>query len=121
MDVAGATDATLHLLHVVETAALGFDVRSALGDQLDERGNEILASAADVAGAASLTEVTTALAHGWAYREILSYVEDHDVGLVVAGTRGKTDFSRYTLGGVSSKLIRSSPAPVMVVRPPDEE
>ncbi|WP_394353425.1 universal stress protein [Natronomonas gomsonensis] len=38
---------------------------------------------------------------------------------MIIGTHGKTDFSRYMMGGVSAKIVRTSPVPVMWVREPD--
>ncbi len=120
--LAKGTDATLHLLHVVETASLGPDVRSAMkGGELEERGTEILDAAAERAREASVDDVTTALASGRAYREILSYVKENDVDVVALGTHGETDFSRYALGGVSAKLIRTSPVPVLLARQPEAD
>jgi nucleotide-binding universal stress UspA family protein len=115
--LANASGATLHLLHVVETASLGIDVRStAVEDELEERANELLETARETARASSVQETTTSVAYGRPFREILSYVETHDVDAVVLGTQGETDFSRYTLGGVSTKLLRISPVPVLLIR-----
>ncbi|WP_226023798.1 universal stress protein [Halomicrobium salinisoli] len=117
--LANGTDATLHLVHVVETATLGFDVRSSVkGGELEQRGTEILDAAAERAREASVDDVVTTLASGRAYREILSYAKENGVDVVALGTHGETDFSRYALGGVSAKLIRTSPVPVLLTRQP---
>lgn len=122
IDVAKTTGAALHLLHVIETTSLGFDVRSVVAEgELDERADELLGAAEDTAETASLEEVSSARVYGSAYREILSYVRENDVDLVVMGTQGKTDFSRYVLGGVTSKLVRTSPVPVMMLRDVDAD
>ncbi|MFC6988288.1 universal stress protein [Haloplanus sp. GCM10025708] len=114
--VVDATDATLHILHVVETGGLGIDVRSAVAeDRLAERADEVVADAADAAASASVDAVTE-IAHGGAYRKILEYVEENDIDLVVVGTHGRTGFDRYLLGSVTSKLVRTSPVPVLLVR-----
>lgn len=119
-DIARATDAKLHLLTVVETTSLGIDVRSTeVSEQLENRATEILDSATETAEKASVDEITSTTAYGRPYREIRSYLTDEDVNLVVLGTQGETDFSRYVLGGVSAKLIRTCPVPVLVV--PDLE
>jgi nucleotide-binding universal stress UspA family protein len=114
--VVKATDATLHVLHVVETARLGFDVRSAVAEeQLEEQAGDIVAEAAETAAAESV-DAATEIEYGQAYRKILEYVEEHDVGLVVVGTEGRTGFDRYLLGSVTSKLVRTSPVPLLLVR-----
>lgn len=117
IELAKATDARLHLLSVVETANLGIDVRSTMhSDRLDDRANGIIDAASERARSAGLDDVVTSVESGRAYREIHSYVEDNDIDLVVLGTRGETDFSQYALGGVSAKLLRTSPVPVMLIR-----
>jgi nucleotide-binding universal stress UspA family protein len=120
--VAGAIDATLHVLHVVDTASLGIDVTSALeGETLQAAGEEALEAAREAAAATGFDDVTTALRDGRPYREILDYVEANGVGLLAVGTRGETDFSRYTMGGVASKIVRTSPAPVLLAGERDGE
>ncbi|MFB6179972.1 MAG: universal stress protein [Halorientalis sp.] len=116
IDLAGATGATLHLLTVVETASLGFDARSVVKDeQLEATGRRILDDATAQAHA-SLDDVQDVIRDGEPYREIDSYIDDAGVDLVVMGTHGRTDFSRYLLGSVANKLVRSSPVPVLTVR-----
>jgi nucleotide-binding universal stress UspA family protein len=115
IDLASAIGATLHVLHVVDTASLGFDVRSAVeADTLQEEGESVVQAARETAEQAEFEDVTTAVADGQVYREILDYVEANDVGLVAVGTHGETDFSRYTMGGVAAKIVRTSPAPVLL-------
>lgn len=48
---------------------------------------------------------------------VRAYVEDHDVGLVVVGTHGRTGLDRYLLGSVTEQLVRTAPVPVLTVRP----
>lgn len=112
--VADAIDATLHVLHVVDTASLGIDVRSAIEETLQAEAESVLDAAREAADAAGFQDVTTAARDGRPYREILDYVEGNDVGLLAVGSRGETDFSRYTMGGVASKIVRTSPVPVLL-------
>lgn len=96
---------TLYLLHVVETAKFGFDIESeAVAERLEGQANEIVTEAIEAVNAAAVGSVTSSIAYGQPYREISSYVEVNDIDLVAIGTHGRTDFSRYTLGGVSSKI-----------------
>ena len=115
--LARATGASLHLLHVVETASLGFDVRSVVaGDDLDAAGRTLLAEAASTVEAAGVDSVTTELTHGRPHREIRASIEAHDIDLLALGVHGETDFSRSVLGGVTTKVIRGSPVPVLLRR-----
>lgn len=118
--VANATGATLHLLYVVETGTLGPDARSVLQEHdLTERADEILSAAAETAEAASLDGVERVIEHGSPSKRIRSYAEEHDVDLAVLGTHGETDFSRYVMGGVSAKLVRTARVPVVWTREPE--
>jgi nucleotide-binding universal stress UspA family protein len=47
---------------------------------------------------------------------IRNYIDENEIDLTVMGTHGQTDFSRYVMGGVSAKLVRTSPVPVLWVR-----
>lgn len=121
IDVATETTAALHLFHVVETANLGFDVRSVLTDaELAKRGETTLDDPVATAESAGIEPVTSSVALGKPYREILDYIKEQDIDLVTVGTQGKTDFSRYVLGSVTTKLLRTSPVPVLLVREADE-
>jgi nucleotide-binding universal stress UspA family protein len=113
--VAKATGATLHLLHVVEAGSLGPDARSIPR----ERADEIVTTATETAEAASLEAIESDIEVGVPSKEIRNYIEGNAIDLAVLGTHGETDFSRYMMGGVSAKIVRTSPVPVMWVREPE--
>ena len=120
-EVAKTTGAKLHLLHVVETGNLGPDARSILKqDELEARATEILSEATEKSAELSHDAVVSRIEHGTPSREIRRYIDDHEIDLAIMGTHGDTDFSRYALGGVSAKLVRTSPVPVMWVREADQ-
>ena len=122
IDIAKATGATLHLLHVVETGSLGPDARSVLKeDELTARANEILGEATEKVKETSLGAVTSVVEHGEPSKVIRSYIDENEIDLTIMGTHGQTDFSRYVMGGVSAKLVRTSPAPVLWVREPESD
>jgi nucleotide-binding universal stress UspA family protein len=121
IEVAKTTGATLHLLHVVETGNLGPDARSILKqDDLEARANEILTEATEKSTELSPDAVISVIKHGTPSREIRRYIDEHEIDLAIMGTHGVTDFIRYALGGVSAKLVRTSPVPVMWVREADQ-
>lgn len=110
-------DATLHVLNVVETSALGPDVRSAVKRQEGtDAASNLLDDAVERAAAASLERVEPALALGSPAREIRSYVVERGIDLTLMGTHVRTDVSRYAFGGVSSNTVRTSPVPVVWLR-----
>lgn len=50
---------------------------------------------------------------------IIDYVGQSGIGTIAMSTRGRTGISRWVLGSVTDKIVHSSCARVMVVRPPD--
>jgi len=48
-------------------------------------------------------------------RMIVKFSEDHDVDLIVIGSRGMSDSTRHLLGSVSHKVTSLAQCPVMVV------
>jgi nucleotide-binding universal stress UspA family protein len=119
-DLATVDDATLHLLSVVAVTSLGIDVRADLQvDMLEENAQTAVERAATAASDAGVDTVAEAVEFGASiHQTILSYVEDHDVDVIVTGTHGRTGFDRYMLGSVTEKLVRTAPVPVLTVREP---
>ena len=57
---------------------------------------------------------------GSAAQEILQYLEEHgDVDLVVMATHGRGGVTRFMMGSVADKVVRSARCPVLTVRVPD--
>jgi len=120
--LATAYDATVHGLSVVDTRALGADVRSdVLVDSLEDNARTALDDLeADLADR-DVGEVRKEVMFGMPYQSIQNYVEENAVDLVVMGTHGRTGLDRYLLGSVTEKLVRTSPVPVLSVRIPENE
>lgn len=120
IELANAIGATVHLLHVVETGGLGPDARSLSKEsELKHRANDILSQATTRVEATGIESYETAVESGEPSRAIRDYMEEYPIDLTVMGTHGTTNFSRYVLGGVSAKIVRTAPIPVMWVREPD--
>ncbi|WP_254767670.1 universal stress protein [Salinilacihabitans rarus] len=117
IDLVTATQATLHLLSVVDVTSPGADVYSEHQvDAIEERAKQIVAESAGLAEAESVESVVEALEFDSAIsRGILSYIDDHEIDLVVVGTHGRTGVERYLLGSVTEKLIRTAPVPVLTI------
>ncbi|MBX0297337.1 universal stress protein [Haloarcula nitratireducens] len=123
VDVADAEDAVLHLLSVIAIPALGVDARPDIQmELLEESAHELLDEAAAFADDAGVDAASTTVEYGPSiHQAILTYIDDHDIDLVVVGTHGRTGFDRYVLGSVTEYLVRTSPIPVLTVQPPDSE
>lgn len=120
--LATAYDATVHGLSVVDTRALGADVRSdVLVDSLEDNARTALDDLEVDLVDRDVDEVRKEVMFGMPYQSIQNYVEDNAVDLVVMGTHGRTGLDRYLLGSVTEKLVRTSPVPVLSVRIPEDE
>jgi nucleotide-binding universal stress UspA family protein len=53
---------------------------------------------------------------GHAAREIMEDAKEHDVGLIVMGTRGRSEVAGLVLGSTAHKVIHLADRPVLVVR-----
>ena len=123
VSVADQEDAALHLLSVVDVAALGPEVRTEyLEDALEADAQSVVDDAAARASSAGVDPAAEIVAFGSSIsRAIRKYVEENDVDLLVVGTHGRTGFNRYVLGSVAEFLVRTSPVPVLTVRAPERE
>ena len=133
--LASAFDATVHVLHVVDTREGGLGMSGAfvhedsqamsgvspetgyIGRHEEVDADEIEAAA----GSAEEVSMTTAVEMGTPHSAILQYADDHDVDLVVMGTHGRTGVERYLLGSVTEKVVRLADAPVVTVRADDSD
>jgi nucleotide-binding universal stress UspA family protein len=110
--------ARLHALYVVDTGQMGFvaipDDISETKRRLQKRGEEVLSAVAADADAAGVDCLTT-VASGIPEEEILEYVEEHDVDLVVMGKRGILDPDRHVLGSKTDRVLKRTGVPVQAV------
>lgn len=77
-----------------------------------------MAEAAELVEAESLDAVESEIEYGPPTKEIRTHIQENEIDLAILGTHGETDFSRYMMGGVSTKIVPTSPIPVMWVREP---
>lgn len=117
VDVAKTYGATLHLLSVADVVSSGFDLRSELrADALEGQANQVIDEAREVAERASVGSIVGTIEHGASiHGSIQSYIDEHDVDIVVMGTHGRTGVDRYLLGSVAEKTVRTAPVPVLTV------
>jgi nucleotide-binding universal stress UspA family protein len=134
-EMAEAFDATVHVLHVVDTRqfTLGMGGNYISGPkgyakdrpstedrmrELEERARPYVEElAADFDG----IDTVSAVRAGNPHKVILEYIDENDIDLVVMGTEGRTGVERYLLGSVSEKVVRLSDPPVVTVRADESE
>jgi len=116
--IARAFDATVYVVYVIDTrvaTAVGDDVRSDVTSSLRGDGQKALQRAAgrlEDADVAYETELREAHPH----RGILFAAEDHDVDLIVMGTRGRGSDDRSAgMGSVTRRVLDSERWPVLAV------
>lgn len=113
-------DADLHILNVLEgkgkaqlTMEEQFPVpKGSLVDLIEEDGS--LSIDLETLSIAQHQEDT-----GSPAQTIISYAEESDIDLVVAGTRGRRGLQRLLLGSVAEEVVRTAPCPVLTVRAGD--
>ena len=49
--------------------------------------------------------------------EIIKYIKDEGIDLVIIGTHGRKGMDRIILGNIADKVIKSAPVPVLSVNP----
>lgn len=126
LTLAELSGATVHVLYVVDEAKVaelaagtGIDDVSLDGDvdHLFERfeaiGEHAIADLRDSVGDRGLT---TAIRIGLPDEEILAYVDENDIDLLVMGTHGRRGLQRYILGSTTERVLRRAPVPVLAVR-----
>lgn len=122
--VAGGTEATVVLAHVVEAMGAGsvndeYNLRALYGDSLDDMqksGEESLRRMAETGPFTGL-KVETRLRFGDPARALLDIAAEDDVDLIVMGSHGRGAWGRMIMGSVSQRVIQNSKVPVVVVPP----
>lgn len=109
-------EAELHAVYVIETRT-GYD--NAIVDpkivrrNFREEGEEALADIETQGGPE--VPVTTSIREGIPPEELLAYIEDKEIELVVMGAKGRSAFKTVLLGSTTEALLRADAVPVLVV------
>jgi len=122
-DLARTGDATVHVLHVVDTGLepdrLDAAARRELRRHTEKRGREATVEIHQRATERGL-EAVRAVREGIPHRVIRAYADEHDVDLIVMGTHGRTGADRARLGSTTERVIALADVPVLAVRLADE-
>ncbi|MFD1569309.1 universal stress protein [Halorubrum laminariae] len=116
--LAAAAGAPLHALSIVDVGAVGSEAYLGV-DTLVDDAEETVAVAADAAASEGVETVEAVEVDASAPGGIRSYIADHDIDLVVLGTRGRTGVERFLLGSVAERTVRTATVPVVTVPGPD--
>lgn len=120
--LADATDATLHVLYVIDedvvNAYSGDEyVDAAEGPEhgLEEHGEEALAGIRAEAADTGV-ELVDVMRHGRPAETIVDYADENDVDLLVLGTKRRPEEYRTLLGSVTDRVLRLTTRPATVVK-----
>jgi nucleotide-binding universal stress UspA family protein len=119
--------AELHFLHVVQDMAVFIPeavlMTPAMTPPVEQFRSAARAALEKVMKDHNLTglKVTTEIAEGVPFAEIVRAARDKDVDLIVMGTHGRTGLAHMLLGSVAEKVVRKAPCPVLTVRHPEHE
>jgi nucleotide-binding universal stress UspA family protein len=110
--------ATVHALHVVDEFEAKIvpitEEQYKKREQYTEYSEKITDEVAGVAADAGV-DCVTAVQTGIAHKKIQAYVEDHDIDMVVIGSRGLGGVEEMLLGSTADKVVRLVDKPVTVV------
>ena len=133
LSLAGLTGATVHVVYVVDDAAVAelatascvdevsFDADvGRLFERFEAVGERAIADVREAAGERG-AELVTEVRRGIPDESILEYADENGVDLIVMGTHGRRGVRRYLLGSTTEQVLRQSPVPVLAVRDVDSE
>ena len=82
----------------------------------EQREGEVLLAQSEVNFSASGIRVDSVLVRGDAATEIINYIKDNKIDLVVVGSRGLSRVGGWLLGSVSRKLVHYAGCSVLIVK-----
>ncbi len=127
----GCSVPEVDLLHVIQRNRFPYDVGyedayfgNLPADVRDEGvrkaeawGKEYLGKIAADFEKSGIAATKTTVLLGNAPEQILDFATKNGADLIIMSTHGRSGPSRWAFGSTSEKVVRSSPVPVMVVRP----
>lgn len=113
-------DAKIHVLYVVEPPRFqdygaGIALASII-KTLQEAGEQIVSETVEVIRKSGVSALEESIEEGHPAEEILKYMSEHGIDLIVIGTHGRRGINRVLLGSVAEEVVRSADVPVMTVR-----
>jgi len=117
-NVYGAKVFLLHAVDVVPMVSfptIDFTLETSLQDEA-EKGKEILENFAS-RFLGDVDHVTAVVRRGFAYEEIMRFVDEEGIDLIVMATHGRTGLPHIIMGSVAERVVRHSPVPVLTIKP----
>ncbi|MBW2340170.1 MAG: universal stress protein [Deltaproteobacteria bacterium] len=118
-NLAKQDDATIHLLHVYKLPI----VPEGMGEyvisdriELQALGDQIISVAQDEVRKKGGQDIEATVMEGDPAERIIAYAKDHDVDMIVMGSRGLGSFKGLLLGSVSNKVSHRADRTCVIVR-----
>lgn len=115
LDLAGDQDATLHVLHVVETISPGASLHDMIADRMTAQAEELVESVARRVQEREV-DVETAVLEGEPAATIVEYADAEGIDVIVMPTHGRPTLTKAILGSVTDKVVRTGTVPVVVIK-----
>lgn len=120
-ELSRALGAELHLLHVNEpwppAASVTSEAYPMFHEFVLEQNDRAANALADLAvPGVEPKKIQRATRAGHVEHEILKYIDDSAIDLVVIGTHGRTGISHWIMGSVAERVVRFAACPVLVAR-----
>ena len=115
-ELASLSDGEVRILHLREQEVI--PRMGLVADESPEEAHLWLESAVDElrnAGVKATGEVQNTI-YGQAARQIVADARLHDAGVIVMGSRGRSDLTGLFLGSTAHKVIHLTDRPVLIVR-----
>ena len=109
--------AELHLVHVIAryegpTFSSVTDVIDQIKDNAHKEMDEFAATHFP-----NVKQVQASVLTGHSGRQILGYIEKHNISLVVMGTHGRSGLGAAFFGSVAQRVVQQAKVPVLTVHP----
>ncbi|NNE37899.1 MAG: universal stress protein [Gammaproteobacteria bacterium] len=119
-DIAEKYGAALYIIHVTlgVNQYLAYDVTAYIPEDMKENERKKLQENLEKLPSAELgkpSSVQHEVLEGLPVPEILQYIKDNDIDVVVMGTHGHTGLKHLVMGSVAENIVRSSTVPVLTV------
>lgn len=121
-ELAKAFNSSLHLLHVVHdpvTEAFGYPRTDFVSAWERNAAVSLRALLPEAEGATFRARWVTRI--GRPVDEILRYVEEYEIDLVVMGTHGRGAIGHLLMGNVAERVVRRAGCPVLTIRAGERE
>jgi universal stress protein A len=121
VDIATKYGAELHLLHVIPNLNYFTPYESFLTPEnlvsIESNIEKEVAKDFDKTTKGISIPISKVIKTGVTFVEIIDYIKENEIDLVVMGTHGRSGIEHILIGSVAEKVVRKSPCPVLTVRP----